>query len=233
VKGYVLEGYDDRCGVIAEWLVDGVILRNLLSSSHLTSQSKPPEWWDSTRKVITFVGTVMALRYLHENKIVHQDISSANIVLDKHHNPRLGDFAKSRLCGLGLDETLEMSIIYKPPEALMTADDPNTTFDIYSLGILLYEVIINPSQLKTKCQRLQAFGLLNNMNNNKEKLPIPNETENISKELVCECWDTDPKKRPTCEAILKRLDDANYKLLPNVDADMVRSYVHEIETFHA
>ncbi len=42
------------------------------------------------------LGTARGLRHLHAYNIIHGDIKSANVLLDKHFEPQIGDFGLAR-----------------------------------------------------------------------------------------------------------------------------------------
>ncbi len=87
-----------------------------------------------------------ALNTAHRNKIIHQDIKPANILLDDDGNAYLTDFGIARdiegNINLAEDEsnTLHGSPKYISPEHLRRREITARS-DIYSLGILMYEVL--------------------------------------------------------------------------------------------
>jgi serine/threonine protein kinase len=88
-------------------------------------------------------GALSALRYMHENKGVHRDIKTDNILLSAQGEPKLGDFGVSRQLGAG--ETRMRTIAGTPyfiaPE-ILSSDQPgyNTKADIWSVGIAMIEM---------------------------------------------------------------------------------------------
>jgi WD40 repeat protein/serine/threonine protein kinase len=87
-----------------------------------------------------------ALFVAHRNKIIHQDIKPANILLDEDGNAYLTDFGIARDIESNVnlaqdaDNTMHGSPKYISPEHLRRKEITHRS-DIYSLGILMYEVL--------------------------------------------------------------------------------------------
>ena len=84
-----------------------------------------------------------ALEHAHSSGIIHRDIKPANIWLDSAGNARLGDFglAAEARAQVAVERTLVGTAIYLPPEqAIGRRTDERA--DLYSLGALLYEMLV-------------------------------------------------------------------------------------------
>ncbi|HBX70711.1 MAG TPA: hypothetical protein DEH25_15350, partial [Chloroflexi bacterium] len=140
---YIVPLYDywrDPSGayLVMRWLKGG----NLQSALEL-GPWKPA----SAVKLVEQVGTALALA--HQQGVVHCDIKPANILLDDEGNAYLTDFGIAILTGplAQLSQHLHTSSIsspgslgYSPPEAAR-GQPPTPLADIYSLGVVLFELL--------------------------------------------------------------------------------------------
>ena len=90
-----------------------------------------------------------ALDYAHEKKIIHRDIKPSNIIINKSGSPKLLDFGIAKILDPNLiHESINptasmlrmMTPDYASPEQVQGADVTPKS-DIYSLGVLLYELL--------------------------------------------------------------------------------------------
>lgn len=88
-----------------------------------------------------------AVHSAHTNLIVHRDLKPSNIMVDKDGNPRLVDFGIAKILNPALGDGLFtggaqrlMTPQYASPEQV-SGQTEGTASDIYSLGIVLYELL--------------------------------------------------------------------------------------------
>jgi WD40 repeat protein/serine/threonine protein kinase len=109
-----------------------------------------------------FEQTCAALMAAHRGNVVHQDIKPANILLDTEGNAYLSDFGIAKQIDKNAvaredNEQRQASLHYASPE-LLSYSPVNFRSDIYSMGILLYEMLTgelpfkgeNPDELMFK-----------------------------------------------------------------------------------
>ncbi|XP_067669038.1 interleukin-1 receptor-associated kinase 4-like [Haliotis asinina] len=90
-------------------------------------------------------GTARGINYLNHEGIVHRDIKSANVLLDRDFIPKVGDFATARLAPKGTGSTSAQTMVvigtsaYLAPEALQF--DVSAKLDTYSYGVVLLELL--------------------------------------------------------------------------------------------
>jgi serine/threonine-protein kinase len=118
--------------------VDGTNLRQRLRAGRLASE-----------EVLRIIGQVCdALQYAHDEGIVHRDIKPENILLDKKGRVKIADFGIAKLLVRRTAEytlTGPMQIIgtlnYMAPEQLEDPLNLDHRADIYSLGVMFYEML--------------------------------------------------------------------------------------------
>ena len=119
--------------------VDGMTLRQLLREGRI----KPEE-------ALAIVPPICeALQFAHEQGIVHRDIKPENVLLDKQGRVKIADFGIAKLVGteqaLRPALTEERSVIgtphYMAPEQVERPGLVDHRADIYSLGVVFYEML--------------------------------------------------------------------------------------------
>ncbi|XP_032457556.1 pelle-like serine/threonine-protein kinase pik-1, partial [Nasonia vitripennis] len=109
---------------------------------HLKHGSNPLNW---IQRLEIAKGIARGLQYLHtirDKPLIHGDIKSANILLDKNFEPKIGDFGLAREGSP--DDSLKVSKIQgtRPylPEEYIFKGTLSTKIDTYSYGIVLFEL---------------------------------------------------------------------------------------------
>ncbi|XP_057965725.1 probable receptor-like serine/threonine-protein kinase At4g34500 isoform X2 [Malania oleifera] len=140
--GYCAEGPQRM--LVYEYVDNG----NLEQWLHGDVGPTSPLAWDIRMRIA--IGTAKGLAYLHEGlepKVVHRDIKSSNILLDKNWNPKVSDFGLAKLLGSEASyvTTRVMGTFgYVSPEYASTGM-LNEGSDVYSFGVLLMEIITGRS----------------------------------------------------------------------------------------
>lgn len=95
-----------------------------------------------------FMRVAMAVQHAHENLVVHRDIKPDNIMVTAEGNPKLLDFGIAKLVNPDLSGGSRVTQVgegvltpdYAAPEQF-TGESIGTRADVYSLGVLLYELL--------------------------------------------------------------------------------------------
>jgi serine/threonine protein kinase/Tfp pilus assembly protein PilF len=106
-----------------------------------------------------------AVQYAHEKRVIHRDLKPSNILVTEGHQVRLLDFGVSRLLEADESDRTPLTSVYgraltpdyASPE-LLRGDPIDARSDIYSLGVVLYEMLtgVRPYRLK----RAASIGML-------------------------------------------------------------------------
>ena len=99
-----------------------------------------------------------ALKYLHENGIIHGDVKPANMLIDKRNRVKLGDFGLARRVSNDEGSLLKGTTKYMAPEVFSDQFGPVTpASDLYSLGFSAYELLCG-EHFEELFPGLNAFG---------------------------------------------------------------------------
>ncbi len=126
------------CYLMMEY-IDGVNLRQAMQAGTFT----PAESLAMVEKICS------ALKYAHEEGILHRDIKPENVLIDSKGRVKIADFGIAKLVGETgrQDFTLTMrgavlgSPHYMAPEQFESPGDVDQRADIYSLGVIFYELL--------------------------------------------------------------------------------------------
>ncbi|GAU49232.1 hypothetical protein TSUD_282830 [Trifolium subterraneum] len=143
------------------------------------------------------------LSYLHMKKIVHRDVKTENMLLDKTRTLKIADFGVARIeASNPHDMTGETGTLgYMAPEVL-NGSAYNRKCDVYSFGICLWEIYccdmpypdLSFSEVTSAVVR----------QNLRPEIPrcCPSSLANVMKR----CWDANPDKRPEMDEVVTLLE---------------------------
>ncbi len=131
--------------IVMEFL-DGVTLNDFLKTNDLDYES----CIEIAQKVC------LALSEIHDQKIIHRDVSPDNIFLCMNGNVKLIDFGAARFSA---DEEKKMTIILKPgfapPEQYESINKQGPWTDIYALGATLYLMLTKTKPEESTNRKIQ------------------------------------------------------------------------------
>jgi serine/threonine protein kinase len=162
--------------------------------------------------------------YLAELRFVHRDLAARNILMDHHHKSKVSDFGLSKL----LDHSKHyyytkqsarggpFPLRWSAPEAVANHKNSSAT-DVWSFGILMYEVISRAVHPFAGCANMEVMVMLTSDDvtvHMREWFPLPfTAAEPIWDRVVFSCWAKAPQQRPTfanLHAIIKQLQSNDY-----------------------
>src|SRR5437879_5014926 len=141
-------------------LVHGVPITKYCDDNHLTPRER----------LALFVPVCQAIQHAHQKGIIHRDIKPSNVLVTLYDGkpvPKVIDFGVAKATEQKLTErtlftqygAMVGTLEYMSPEqAEMSALGVDTRSDIYSLGVLLYELLTGSTPLSHKRVREAAYG---------------------------------------------------------------------------
>ena len=141
-------------------LVHGIPITKYCDDNHLTPRER----------LELFVPVCQAIQHAHQKGIIHRDIKPSNVMVTLYDGkpvPKVIDFGVAKATEQKLTErtlftqygTMIGTLEYMSPEqAEMSALGVDTRSDIYSLGVLLYELLTGSTPLSHKRVKEAAYG---------------------------------------------------------------------------
>jgi WD40 repeat protein/serine/threonine protein kinase len=110
---------------------------------------------DVPARLDLFLTVCAAVQYAHQHLVIHRDLKPANILVDRDGTVKLLDFGIARVIGAGdVESDLTMTTSrrltprYASPEQV-AGQRVTTATDVYSLGVVLYELLAGVSPYRT------------------------------------------------------------------------------------
>lgn len=124
------------------------------------------EPWCEDDAMMILVQILLALRHVHQRRVVHRDVKSGNIFLTTHGVVKLGDFGVSRRLAVGEEHKTELALTqigtpyYLSPE-IFEGKRYGRKSDVWSLGVVAYEVLalrmpFEANSLAALCRRVTS-----------------------------------------------------------------------------
>lgn len=179
--------------VIAMEYCSGGDLRQLIAQRRgiLFPQDRILDW---------FVQLCLAVKYIHDKRILHRDIKAQNIFLTEGGKIKLGDFGISKV----LDHTKDLANTcigtpyYLSPE--MCQSKPyNSKSDVWALGCVLYEMAALKHPFEATCMKGLVMQILKG-----SFRPVPAKFTWDFKALIRQILQGDPQNRPSVTTILAK-----------------------------
>ena len=132
-----------------------------------------------------FVPVCQAIQHAHMKGIIHRDVKPSNVLVTMYDDkpvPKVIDFGVAKAVEQRLTErtlftqygAMVGTFEYMSPEqAEMNAFGVDTRSDVYSLGVLLYELLTGTTPLERQRLRTAAFGEVVRLIKEVKKLPRP------------------------------------------------------------
>ncbi|KAL2491818.1 Serine/threonine-protein kinase EDR1 [Abeliophyllum distichum] len=168
---------------------------------------------DEKRRIKMALDVAKGMNCLHTSKptIVHRDLKSPNLLVDKNWNVKVGDFGLSRLkhntflSSKSTGGTPE----WMAPEVLRN-ELSNEKCDVYSFGVILWEL----ATLKLPWSGMNPMQVVGAVGFQNRRLDIPKEVDPKVARIIWECWQTDPSLRPSFAQLAMALKPLQRLVIP-------------------
>ncbi|KAL8490542.1 hypothetical protein ACS0TY_022531 [Phlomoides rotata] len=158
------------------------------------------------RRIHMALDIARGMNYLHRYNppIIHRDLKSSNLLVDKNWTVKVGDFGLSRLkhetylttkTGKGTPQWMAPEVLRNEP-----SDEKS---DVYSFGVILWELVTHkiPWDNLNSMQVIGAVGFMN------QRLEIPKDVEPQWVSIIESCWHSEPQLRPSFQELVEKLKD--------------------------
>lgn len=202
---------DGRTALILEFMPGGTL------NGHIRRHSADADF--DLGKLLNIAHEITSeLEGLHTIGLVHRDLKGANVLVTEDGHPKLADFglitksraplfsptATSLTSGIAVDSTPCGSPVYCDPLVLQ-GSAPTKESDIYSLGVVLWEIFSGgqlPYEHETNVQALVVAIIRDGL-----RPPIPTNWPPKVVALIQRCWDADPAVRPTVAEVKHTIEE--------------------------
>ncbi|KAM9368362.1 LOW QUALITY PROTEIN: insulin-like growth factor 1 receptor [Phaethornis superciliosus] len=192
--------------VIMELMTRGD-LKSYLRSLRPDAENNPGLPPPSLGAMIQMAGEIAdGMAYLNANKFVHRDLAARNCMVSEDFTVKIGDFGMTRDIyetdyyrkgGKGL-----LPVRWMSPEALKDGIF-NTQSDVWSFGVVLWEIATLAEQPYQGMSNEQVLRFV--MDNG--VLERPENCPDKLHQLMCWCWQQNPRQRPSFIQLLESIKD--------------------------
>ncbi|KAF9970150.1 hypothetical protein BGZ73_007248 [Actinomortierella ambigua] len=174
--------------------------------------------WPAKKRIAQQIASGLA--YIHGENVIHGDLKSLNVLLDKpvnsadddvrHVDIRLCDFGFAHVKTTSSSKSVDASVRkgtmrWMAPELFRAAPLRSTKLDIYALGMVMWEMAAECTVPFMHHNEFMVMTLV--MEGTRERLP--GSTPPDYRETVERCWEHDPRNRPA--AVKLFADDLEFE----------------------
>ncbi|KAH9756171.1 protein kinase domain-containing protein [Citrus sinensis] len=183
--------------IVTEYLPRGSLYR-------LIHRPAAGEMMDQRRRLRMALDVAKGINYLHNLNppILHWDLKSPNLLVDKNWTVKVCDFGLSRFKA---NTFISSKSVAGTPEWMapefLRGEPSNEKSDVYSFGVILWE-LVTMQQPWNGLSPAQVVGAVAFQN---RRLAIPQNTSPVLASLMESCWADDPAQRPSFANIVESL----------------------------
>ncbi|KAJ5069233.1 palmitoyltransferase [Anaeramoeba ignava] len=188
IKTYGKTEIDNMIGIVIEFAEQGDLLHKI---PYLTFE----EQIDYSLQIIE------GIELLHSNLIIHRDLKPENILIS-NNQPKISDFGISKIREHTLQVTSAIiSFGYSAPELFQKGSFYDTSCDIYSLSMILYEIFSKKQAFENHTPQMIIFKSMKG-----ERPEFPQDFPKELSEVIKKGWSSNPKERCSLNEFTKCLN---------------------------
>ncbi|XP_076899014.1 putative serine/threonine-protein kinase SIS8 isoform X2 [Bidens hawaiensis] len=159
---------------------------------------------DERRRMRMALDVAKGMNYLHTSNpiIVHRDLKTPNLLVDKNWVVKVCDFGMSRMkhhtflsskSTAGTPEWMAPEVLRNEPS--------NEKCDVYSFGVILWEL----ATLRIPWTEMNSMQVVGAVGFQYRHLDIPEQVDPVAAQIITDCWHLEPQCRPSFKEIISRL----------------------------
>ena len=199
--------------IVMEYMAKGSL------ADYLVKEKKQLTW---ERKLKLALKTARGLAFLHEKEIIHRDMKSLNVLVGKNNEVKISDFGLAKVKQSRLSYISKSSVKsensdhsdgklgtvpWKAPELFKKGGKHTNASDVYSLGIVLWEISSCQLPFHDADDETQIIAHVSSG----DRLPLDDNTPSYYNEIIEKCWAHNVSDRPTAFQVVQFLKEAKVK----------------------
>lgn len=145
--------------------------------------------------------------YLHKKNIIHRDLKSANLLLDKNKVVKVADFGVARFQAQEGIMTAETGTYRWMAPEVINHQSYDEKADVFSFAIVLWELATSKIPYDSMTPLQAALGVRQGL-----RPELPENTHPGVSDLMQRCWDAVPSRRPSFSAITIELESLLHQI---------------------
>ncbi|CAN6184681.1 unnamed protein product [Urochloa humidicola] len=196
--GIVNNGPGGTLATVTEFMASGSLKKVL---------QRKQKFLDRRKRISLAMDVAIGMEYLHSKDIIHFDLKCDNLLVNLNDPSRpickVADFGLSKvkqttMVSGGMRGTLP----WMAPEMLeMSSNMVSTKVDVYSFGIIMWEILTGQEPYAG----MHHGGVIGGILSNTLRPPVPPTCDPQWRDLMEQCWSNEPEKRPTFTEVVSRL----------------------------
>jgi len=181
---------------------DNIIVTEFMEGGSLNDKLRKSGFrLDYTTLLKITIQMALGMNHLHMEGVFHRDLTSRNILLTQSMDAKVADFGLSKKTSINSSGSFTMgSLAWMAPEVLTNPKKFTYASDVYSYGIILWELFTNG---KNPCPSgLTDVTLANKVINEAWRPSLPPSCPFEWVNLIESCWSQDPVRRPSFNTII-------------------------------